>query len=420
MERRNFIKIAPLAGLAGVITPGRVLSGTSSPLPTATSLMEHDRQYWTQLLVRICSPVIENMSRGTLKKNLPLELGKGYGLDVKQVTYLEAFGRTISGMAPWLALPDDVTAEGRTRKRLREQVLQGIVNGVDPGSPDYLNFRTEAQPLVDAAFLCHAFLRAPDALWHPLDHVTKERVIKELRELRRIKPGYNNWLLFAAIIETFFLFINEDWEPMRTMVAIQKMKEWYAGDGWYSDGAQFSMDYYNGYVIHPMLTDILKVLMDKGKETKADYEQAIRRMQRFAALQERMIAPDGTYPALGRSMTYRTAAFQPLVQLALQHQLPEELSPAQVRCALTAVMKRVYEMKGTFDGKGWLQLGICGHQPEVADTYTSTGSLYLCTSGFLALGLPPEDPFWSAPPEEWTAQKLWSGKPIRKDYHVSY
>lgn len=388
--------------------------------PGTSEKVANDRQYQVRLLQRIATPVVEHMSKGTLKKNMPLEKGPGYGLAVEKVTYLEAFGRCISGMAPWLALPDDSSEEGKTRKQLREQVLQGISNGVDPRSPDYLNFREEAQPLVDAAYLCQTFLRAPAALWEPLDTTTKQHVVKELKELRRIRPAYNNWLLFAAMVEAFLLFIGEEWEPLRVMVATQKMKEWYAGDGYYADGPQFSLDYYNGYVMHPMFTDILKVMADKGKGSKADLDQAIKRMQRFSELQERMIAPDGTYPALGRSMTYRTAAFQPLVQLALQHQLPEGIAPAQVRCAMSAVMRRIFEMPGTFDKNGWLQLGICGHQPEVADVYTSTGSLYICTNGFLALGLPASDPFWSAPAAEWTAQKVWSGKPVKKDYHVTY
>ncbi|MBV7534031.1 DUF2264 domain-containing protein [Chitinophaga sp. sic0106] len=411
--------MAPLAGLAGMIPSAAFASATTTQENNSTAALT-DRAYHVQLLQKIVAPVVENMSRGTLKKNMPKEKGPGYGLALEKVTYLEAFGRCISGMAPWLALPDDATAEGKLRKQLREQVLQGIVNGVNPASPDYLNFREEGQPLVDAAYLCQTFMRAPKALWEPLDSKTKQNIVTELKELRRIRPAYNNWLLFAGMVEAFLLSIHEEYEPLRTMIATQKMKEWYAGDGFYADGPQFSLDYYNGYVIHPMFTDMLKVLMDNQQGTKADYDQAMKRMQRFAELQERMIAPDGTYPALGRSMTYRTAAFQPLVQLALMHQLPEGVEPAQVRCAMTAIMKRIFEMEGTFDKQGWLQLGIAGHQPEVADVYTSTGSLYICTNGFLALGLPAEDPFWSAPPAEWTAQKVWSGKPVKKDYHVTY
>jgi hypothetical protein len=56
----------------------------------------------------------------------------------------------LSGLAPWLALPDDDTEEGSLRKKLKTEVLKGLTNAVNPSSPDYLNFRTEQQPLVDA------------------------------------------------------------------------------------------------------------------------------------------------------------------------------------------------------------------------------------------------------------------------------
>jgi hypothetical protein len=100
--------------------------------------------------------------------------------------------------------------------------------------------------------------------------------------------------------------------------------------------------------------------------------------------------------------------------------LPAGLKPAQVRCALTAVMKNMYSFPGIFDKNDWLQLGFCGHQPEIADYYTSTGSLYMATLGFLPLGLPTTHEFWSAPAEEWTAKKAWGGKVFAKDYHVEY
>jgi hypothetical protein len=275
-----------------------------------------------------------------------------------------------------------------------------------------MNFtgKYDGQPLVDGAFLAHAFIRAPKQLWEPLSATVKQRVISSFKSLRSITPGYNNWLLFSAMIETALLKFGEEWDGMRVDYAIKKHEEWYKGDGVYGDGPDFHFDYYNSFVIHPMLTDILKVV--NGKE----YDIAITRMQRYGVILERMVSPEGTFPVVGRSMVYRNAAFQPLVQLALHEQLPLGLPPAQVRCALTAVMKNIFEAPGTFDQKGWLQLGFCGHQPEIADVYTATGSLYLCTTGFLALGLSPEHQFWKGNPEEWTAQKTWRGKTVSKDH----
>lgn len=134
------------------------------------------------------------------------------------------------------------------------------------------------------------------------------------------------------------------------------------------------------------------------------------------AIQERLISPEGTFPAIGRSIAYRMGAFQHLSQAALQKRLPAELKPAQVRCALSAVMRRLMTAPGTFDLNGWLQIGLCGHQNSLGEHYISTGSLYLCSTAFLALGLPAEDEFWAAADEKWTSVKIWNGENIKADH----
>lgn len=390
------------------------------PQQPAVSTGLQDREFWVKTLYKMAYPVVHNLANETLKKNLPLELGNDYNLKVNKVTYLEAVGRTMAGIAPWLALPDDETAEGKMRKQLRDELLKGLVHAVDPASPDYLNFRTEGQPIVDAAYVAQAFLRAPKALWEPLDTLTKQRFVEAFKSLRNRKGAYNNWLLFAGINEGFLMKIGEQYDPSRIDFALRKMKEWYVGDGWYSDGEKFSMDYYNSYVIHPMLVDLLKITTEKKFSPQEDYDLALKRMIRYAEFSERIISPEGTYPAFGRSITYRTAAFQALAQVALMEKLPSYISPAQVRCALTAVMHNMFDGPQNFDKNGWLVLGFNGSQPMVADVYTSTGSLYMATLGFLDLGLAADNKFWAEPAADWTSKKAWSGQAIKKDYKVEY
>jgi len=144
-----------------------------------------------------------------------------------------------------------------------------------------------------------------------------------------------------------------------------------------------------------------------------------RRAQRYAAVLERMISPEGTFPALGRSIAYRFGALQLLAQMALRRDLPEGVTPAQVRGALTAVIRRQSEAPNTFDKDGWLTIGFCGHQPGIGERYISTGSLYLCAVGLLPLGLPPSDAFWSAPAADWTSKRAWSGQPFPIDKALS-
>jgi len=415
MKRRNFLKITPLAGIGLSVSSFKKEVGYVNNLEK-----KDDRNYWVDLLTKITGPVLMNAANATLKKSMPIEKAPGYSLNAEKVTHLEAVGRTLAGIAPWLKLPVDDTKEGKLRKKFNDYSLATIRNIVDPKSADYLNFREESQPLVDAAFFTHGFLRAPKQLWEPLDDQTKKRVIEELMFIRRIKPPYNNWLLFAAMIEIFFYGVGENWDPLRVDIAIRKHLEWYKGDGWYGDGPNFHFDYYNAFVIHSMMVEVLEKYTQAGYMKITEYETAVKRMQRYAVSLERMISPEGTFPPIGRSATYRIAAFQPLVHLALINKLPEEIKPAQVRCALTAVMKRMFETPGTFDEKGWLQLGFCGHQPMMADTYTSTGSLYLCTAGFLATGLPADHSFWTDEAADWTAKKAWSGQAFSKNVYVDY
>lgn len=418
MNRRFFIKAIPMAGIASTIGSEKgVLKAMAAEKP-----LPGDRAYNVDLMLRICRPVIEQLSKGQLKATMPTEVAPRYGKPVEKVTYLEAFGRTLAGIAPWLELGDDNTPEAGKRVAMLEMTRKAVAMAVDPASPDYMNFtgKFDAQPLVDGAFLAHGLLRAPKQVWAQLPAKTQQQVIDGLISLRSIKAFTNNWVLFSAIIEAMLLKFGADWDRKPIDLAVQKIMEWYKGDSMYGDGAHFHYDYYNSFVIQPMLVDVLKVMAEKEEGSKANYELALKRMQRYAAILERQISPEGTFPVVGRSMPYRNAAFQALAQIVLEEKLPEELSPAQVRCALTAVNKRIFEAPDTFDKKGWLQIGFCGHQPDIADVYTSTGSLYLCSTGFLALGLPAAHPFWSDPAQPWTAVKVYSGAAVKKDHAIDY
>ena len=116
------------------------------------------------------------------------------------------------------------------------------------------------QQLVDAAFLVHGILRAPRALWLDLDPETQQFVIDAVKQCRTIVPNYNNWLLFAAMIEIFLHTLADGGDLMRIDVALRQHEAWYLGDGVYGDGPQFHWDYYNSYVMHPMLLDIVEAV----------------------------------------------------------------------------------------------------------------------------------------------------------------
>src|SRR6185503_18734105 len=228
-------------------------------------------------------------------------------------------------------LAPDQTDEGKLRAHYRDLTRRAIARAVDPSSPDFLNFTRDRQPLVDAAFLAHGLLRAPRALGDGLDAGARQQLVAALESTRAIVPGYNNWLLFSATVEAGLKILGATWDRARVDYALRQHEAWYKGDGAYGDGPEFHWDYYNSFVIHPMLIDVLAVC---GDEAPAWKELAVReqaRATRYAAVQERLIAPDGSFPPIGRSIAYRCGAFHALAQTALRHGLPDGVSPPQVR-----------------------------------------------------------------------------------------
>lgn len=380
----------------------------------ASNGMAH-RNYFVNSLVRIAEPVLTALSKNELKKKMPVEAKT---TDRKNFTYLEAFGRLLSGIAPWLELGPDSTPEGQLRKKFIDLSVTGIRNATDPAAPDYMNFNKGGQALVDAAFLSQALLRAPNQLWGRLDAKTKKNVLDALRSSRVITPGHSNWLFFSAMVEAALLKFEGSGDKMRIDYAVQQHLQWYKGDGAYGDGALFHWDYYNSFVIQPMFLEVLQTLISSGEKAEKTYELELERARRYAAVQERLISPEGTYPPIGRSLAYRFGAFQHLAKIALMRQLPKDVLPQQVRCALYEVVKKQMEAPGTFDKEGWLQIGLVGHQPGVGEKYISTGSLYLCSQVFLVLGLPSTDPFWQNADADWTAKRAWKGEPFPIDHAI--
>jgi hypothetical protein len=146
------------------------------------------------------------------------------------------------------------------------------------------------------------------------------------------------------------------------------------------------------------------------------YNQVLLRAQRYAAVQERMISPEGTFPVIGRSSAYRFAAFQTLSQIILWDRLPDTIQPGAARSGITAVVRRMIEAPETFDRDGWLEIGSVGHQPSIRESYNATGSLYICLTGLLHLGLAADSPFWLTPATDWTQKRIWSGQDIAREH----
>ena len=169
-----------------------------------------------------------------------------------------------------------------------------------------------------------------------------------------------------------------------------------------------------------MYLETLQAMVDAKRSSRIDYQKyysrSLKRAQKYAIILERFISPEGTFPAFGRSLVSRLAALQPLALMAWYQTLPKELSNGQVRAALTKVHHRMFDAQENFNEGGFLTIGFCGSQPDVADWYTNNGSLYMTSMTLMPLGLPADHPFWTDSPQPWTQIKAWGGQPFPKDH----
>ena len=377
-----------------------------------------DRQLWLAHLDKMVRPVLSSLAHDSLKIVMPKVVSNRSDNPTNRINamYVEVLGRVLSGIAPWLQLEGGTVDEVKLRNQYRQWVLQGLGHALDSASNDFMRFDVTGQQLVDASYIAYAFIRAP-WLWEHLGDKQKGLFVNSIKATRKFRPVFSNWLLFSAMNEAFLCKFGYDWDVMRVDYALRQLEQWYVGDGMYKDGESFALDYYNSYVIHPYLATITEVIGKKVNTYASMAELIKKRNERYAVIQERSINTDGSYPAFGRSIVYRGGAFHHLADMAWRRALPAQLNPAQVRCALTAVIKKTLESPTTYKN-GWLTIGLYGSQPDLADVYNNQGSMYICTNIFLPLGLPDTDPFWADPAKKWSAQKIWSGEDFPNDHSV--
>ena len=104
-HRRGFLRTVTGIGAAAAVAQG------------AAETPESDRQYWVRTMSKVAAPVLTNLAAGTLKRAMPVECVTGNVAERRKVTHLEAIGRLLAGMAPWLEARRGAGAEPALQQR---------------------------------------------------------------------------------------------------------------------------------------------------------------------------------------------------------------------------------------------------------------------------------------------------------------
>ncbi|MFG2776977.1 DUF2264 domain-containing protein [Streptomyces prunicolor] len=268
-----------------------------------------------------------------------------------------------------------------------ERYADGLAAGVAGVWPSIEN---RSQPLVEAASIALALRVTRPLLWDRLDEPVRQRAAAWLADALTAEPWPCNWELFPVTVGGFLQEIGYEAEESRKAVdrGLERIEEWYVGDGWYTDGDGRKFDYYNGWamhlypVLHAWLADDTRLLGLYGG-----------RLERHLADYARLFGGDGAPTHQGRSLTYRFATTAPLWLGALTGRTP--LSPGETRRLASGALKYFLE-RGAVDDRGLLSLGWHGPDEAVLQGYSGPASPYWASKGFLGLLLPPDHEVWSA------------------------
>ena len=140
--------------------------------------MNLTRKYWLHQLLQITEPVLRPLSEGKLREQMPIESHPGMN-DRADYTYLEAFGRSLAGLAPWLAAQAQDPAEEAERRRILALAARGLERAVHPDSPDKMNF-LDGTCRGNQPIFWHWGFCVPGSLCGPLAMRTPKRISSPL------------------------------------------------------------------------------------------------------------------------------------------------------------------------------------------------------------------------------------------------
>jgi hypothetical protein len=302
---------------------------------------------------------------------------------------LEGFARTAPLFAAWLysGRPQEIIDQQTGKSYDTVTVLQqGLLAGTDPSSPNYWgDIHDDDQRIVEAADIARVLWLTRDRIWFRLDEARKTRLATWLLQTKAARISFRtNWILFPVVVEAFLKNVGylEEFDRRN----FDEFKTNYLQNGWFRDGENGHVDYYNAWGIS---YDIYWIhLFDPF----FDHEFVKRVLTDSGVLTAHLISPRGI-PIMGRSICYRTAI--PSAVIIASKLAPATVSPGLARRALDATWEYFVE-HDVLQG-GTLSMGYFNSDPRIVDRYSGAGSCHWGLRSLTLAFIPsPSDAFWTS------------------------
>lgn len=270
----------------------------------------------------------------------------------------------------------------------------GLVAGTDPANPErWPEPGMLDQAKVEAGSIALVLQLTRRWLWDTLDDGQQQHVIDWLSTALGGWYPTTNWLWFRLTVETFLASVGGPHDPGEIASDLDAFESFYHSGGWYSDGAQRAYDYYCGWALH--IYPLLWAASDGSDAFGARRLEPVWRARLADFLDDYigMVGADGVPVMEGRSLIYRFAAAGPLWMGAYTG--ATRLPSGMIRRAASGIL-RAFVDRGGIANSGLLTLGFFHEWPNMAQSYSGSGSPYWAAKGMIGLALPADHPVWTA------------------------
>src|SRR3954470_5322665 len=224
------------------------------------------------------------------------------------VDHMEAFARMTPLWATWVASGRaDQVKLGNESISLTDNFRRGLLAGTDPTSKAYWGEMHDSdQRIVEASDIALSLWLMRAQVWDKFTASEKQQVVTWLQQVNGKQIPDNNWHLFVVLVDAVLKNLSGVDNAAEAQQHYARLKSFYRGDGWFSDGPGEVFDYYNAWGIHYQLFWLQQIdpTLDKQFISEARHE--------FVNSYRYLMTPNGV-PIMGRSVCYRMAAPVPLL-----------------------------------------------------------------------------------------------------------
>ena len=305
---------------------------------------------------------------------------------------MEGFTRLAPLFAAWVASGRDPVVELPLGEQIcvRSVLAEGLREGTRPDSPGYWGAITGPdQRVCEAADVALATWLARDALARELGARDLDRLFDWLAGACRADVRDNNWHLFPLLVDAVSrAFGREGLGPAQREFHTGRILAMHLGDGWFRDGTNGPIDYYNSWGFRYSLYWLDRIGYPLGGIPYQEFAQP------FFDDFKWLFTPQG-FPVFGRSVCYRMAAPAGLLTAALCTRAPGDLG-----LALHAVEStwRHFLARGAL-ARGGITPGYYRRDWRLLDGYSGPASpLWSLRSLIPLLAEPAGSPAWTTSP----------------------